>query len=100
MLRLTCRMYLLPLMPEDIRYRQGPKIRIYIDYVFTEADARNVILSLTADDFSDAVQNDHPQHPEEIKGGHKDGKRENPILCRMQRRNNVQNTTCSVYKMY
>lgn len=39
---------------------------IYIDYVFTEDDAKNVILSLTADDFSDAVQNDHPQHPEEI----------------------------------
>lgn len=39
---------------------------IYLDYVFTEADARNVILSLTADDFSEAVQNDHPQHPEEI----------------------------------
>lgn len=66
MLRLTCRMYLLPLMPEDIRYCQGPKIRIYIDYVFTEADASNVILSLTAGDFSEAVQNDHLQHPEEI----------------------------------
>lgn len=72
---------------------------IYLDYVFTEADARNVILSLTADDFSEAVQNDHPQHPEEI-GGHKDGKGKNPILCRMQRRNDVQNTTCSVYKKY
>lgn len=85
------------------RYQISPRPKnqnIYIDYVFTEADARNVILSLTADDFSEAVQNDHPQHPEEIKGGHKDGKRENPILCRMQRRNNVQNTTCSVYKMY
>ena len=39
---------------------------IYIDYVFTEDDAKNVILSLTANDFFDAVQNDHPQHPEEI----------------------------------
>lgn len=39
---------------------------IYIDYVFTEEDAKNVILSLTAEDFSDAVQNDHKQHPEEI----------------------------------
>lgn len=39
---------------------------IYMDYVFTEADAKRVILSLTAEDFSDAVQNNHPQHPEEI----------------------------------
>lgn len=51
------------------RYQISPRPKnqsIYIDYVFTEADARNVILSLTADDFSDAVQNDHPRHPEEI----------------------------------
>ncbi len=39
---------------------------MYIDYIFTEEDARNIILSLTVDDFSDAVYNDHPQHPEEI----------------------------------
>lgn len=39
---------------------------IYMDYVFTEEDAKEVILSLTAFDFSDSVQNDHPQHPEEI----------------------------------
>lgn len=39
---------------------------IYIDYLFTEEDAKNVILSLTVYDFSGAVQNDHPQHPEEI----------------------------------
>ena len=39
---------------------------IYMDYVFTEEDAKKVILSLTVYDFSHAVQNDHPQHPEEI----------------------------------
>lgn len=39
---------------------------IYMDYVFTEEDAKKVILSLTVYDFSDAVKNDHPQHPEEI----------------------------------
>lgn len=39
---------------------------IYIDYVFTEEDAKRVILSLTVYDFSAAMQNDHPQHPEEI----------------------------------
>lgn len=51
------------------RYQISPRPKnqsIYIDYLFTEADAKNVFLSLTADDFSDAVQNDHPQHPEEI----------------------------------
>lgn len=51
------------------RYQISPRPKnqsIYMDYVFTEADAKNVILSLSADDFSDAVQNDHPQHPEEI----------------------------------
>lgn len=39
---------------------------IYTDYVFTEEDAKKVILSLTAYDFSEAVQNDHPQYPKEI----------------------------------
>lgn len=39
---------------------------IYMDYVFTEDDAKRVILSLTAYDFSNAVHNDHPQHSEEI----------------------------------
>jgi len=33
---------------------------IYMDYVFTEEDAKKVILSLAAYDFSDAVQNEHP----------------------------------------
>lgn len=51
------------------RYQISPRPKnqsLYIDYVFTETDVKKVILSLTADDFSDAVQNDHPQHPEEI----------------------------------
>lgn len=51
------------------RYQISPRQKnqdIYMDYVFTEEDAKEVILSLTAYDFSDAVQNDHPQHPEEI----------------------------------
>lgn len=39
---------------------------LYVDYVFTEADAKRVILSLTAEDFSDVVHNDHPDHPEEM----------------------------------
>lgn len=51
------------------RYQISPRQKnqdIYMDYVFTEEDAKKVILSLTAYDFSEAVQNDHPQHPEEI----------------------------------
>lgn len=39
---------------------------IYVDYVFTEADAEKVILSLKAEDFSEAVQNDHIRHKDEI----------------------------------
>ena len=39
---------------------------LYTDYVFSEADARNVILSLVVEDFSCAVQNEHPQHQEEV----------------------------------
>lgn len=51
------------------RYQISPRQKnqdIYMDYVFTEEDAKEVILSLTAYDFSVAVQNDHPQHPDEI----------------------------------
>lgn len=51
------------------RYQISPRQKnqdIYMDYVFTEEDAKKVILSLTVYDFSHAVQNDHPQHPEEI----------------------------------
>ena len=51
------------------RYQIPPRQKnqdIYMDYVFTEEDAKKVILSLTVYDFSDAVKNDHPQHPEEI----------------------------------
>ena len=39
---------------------------IYMDYVFTEEDAKRLILSLTVYDFLNAVHNDHPQYPEEI----------------------------------
>mgnify|MGYP003293449471 CR=1 FL=1 len=51
------------------RYQIAPRQKnqdIYIDYVFSEEDAKNVILSLTAYDFSETVQNEHSQHPEEI----------------------------------
>lgn len=51
------------------RYQISPRNKnqnIYMDYVFTEEDAKKVILSLTAFDFSDAVWNEHPQHSEEI----------------------------------
>ncbi len=39
---------------------------IYKKYVFTEDDAKKVILSLNTNDFSDAVRNEHPEHQDEI----------------------------------
>lgn len=51
------------------RYQISPRPKnqeLYEDYVFTEVDAKQVIFSLTVEDFSDAVQNDHPQHKDEI----------------------------------
>ena len=39
---------------------------LYIEYVFSEERCKEIILDLEVDDFSDAVQNEHPQHPEEI----------------------------------
>lgn len=39
---------------------------IYIDYLFTEEDAKKVLLSLDAEDFSAAVPNAHPGHSEEV----------------------------------
>lgn len=38
---------------------------LYIDYVFSEERCWEIILDLEVKDFSDAVPNDHPQHPEE-----------------------------------
>ena len=34
--------------------------------MFTEEDAKDVLLSLTSDDFSAMVKNEHPKYPEEI----------------------------------
>lgn len=51
------------------RYQMSPRPKnqdIFIDYIFTEADARNLLRSLTAENFSEIVQNDHPNHPEEV----------------------------------
>lgn len=50
-------------------YQISPRTKnqeIYEDYVFTEEDAKQVILSLTPEDFSDAVQNDHFLYKDEI----------------------------------
>ena len=39
---------------------------MFIDYVFTEEEAKQVLLSLTAYDFSNAVKNVHTQYPDEV----------------------------------
>ena len=54
---------------EEGRYQISPRTKnqsLYIDYVFSEQLCKEILLDLEADDFSEAVQNDHPQHPEEI----------------------------------
>ena len=54
---------------EEGRYQISSRTKnqcIYIDYVFSEQRCKEILLDLEADDFSEAVQNDHPQHPEEI----------------------------------
>ena len=51
------------------RYQISPRSKnqsIYIDYVFSESRCKEIILDLQVEDFSEAVNNDHPQHPEEI----------------------------------
>ena len=51
------------------RYQIEPRQKnkeIFQNFVFTEEDAKGVLLSLTPDDFSDMVKNDHPEHPEEV----------------------------------
>ena len=37
-----------------------------IDYVFSEEDRKNIILSLEVDDFSKTVQNEHPNYSYEV----------------------------------
>ncbi|MBD5457966.1 MAG: hypothetical protein HDR27_05255 [Lachnospiraceae bacterium] len=39
---------------------------IYIDYLFTEEDAKKLLLSLRVEDFARAVLNTHPGHSEEV----------------------------------
>ena len=53
----------------DGRYQISPRTKnqsLYVDYVFSEKLCKEILLGLEVNDFSDAVQNDHPQHPEEI----------------------------------
>lgn len=39
---------------------------MYDTYVFSEEKCKEILLELSVEDFSDAVHNDHPSHPEEI----------------------------------
>lgn len=51
------------------RFQISPRQKnqdIYKRYVFTEDDAKKVILSLSTNDFSEAVRNENPKHSEEI----------------------------------
>lgn len=51
------------------RYRISPREKneeLYDTYVFSEEKCKEILLELSVEDFSDAVHNDHPSHPEEI----------------------------------
>ena len=51
------------------KYQFSPRQKnqiLYIDYVFSETKAKEIILDLSVNDFSNKVQNDHPDHPEEM----------------------------------
>ena len=51
------------------RYQISPREKnekLYIDYVFSEDQCKEIILDLEVGDFSEAVQNDHPRFPDEI----------------------------------
>lgn len=43
----------------DRNSRQQDNIRLFLDYVINEAMAKDIILSLTAKDFSEVLQNEH-----------------------------------------
>ncbi len=50
------------------RYQIAPRTKnqsLYIDYVFSEKRCKEILLDLGIDDFSEVVQNDNPEHPEE-----------------------------------
>ena len=53
----------------DNRYQISARDKnkeLYIDYIFSEELCRQILLELEVRDFADAVQNEHPSHPEEI----------------------------------
>lgn len=50
-------------------YQISPRSKnqdMYIDYIFTDDTAKEIILSLTVYDFSEAVPNEHSRYPDEI----------------------------------
>ena len=51
------------------RYQISPRQKnqeLYFDYIFREGDEKAILLSLRAEDFSEAVQNNHEKYPDEI----------------------------------
>lgn len=51
------------------KYQISPRQKnreIFIDYLFTEEDAKKLILSLTVYNFSDVTQNEHEKYMDEL----------------------------------
>lgn len=45
---------------------RNKNLELFMNYIFTEQDAKEVLLSLTVQDFSEAVYNEHSDYAEEI----------------------------------
>lgn len=51
------------------RYRVSPRGKneeLYVTYILSEAKCKEILLELCVEDFSEAVHNEHPSHPEEV----------------------------------
>ena len=79
----------------DRNSRRQDNISLFLDYIIDEAKAKEIILGLTAMDFSEILQNEHAGYePERLyvfgnRGGYYVRERKKGLLYRMQERKRV-----------
>ena len=79
----------------DRNSRRQDNISFFLDYIIDEAKAKEIILGLTAMDFSEILQNEHAGYEHERlyvfgnRGGYYVRERKKGLLYRMQERNRV-----------